>query len=71
MSEIIVKSHHLKGTPRLCIRGAREWCRRNGIDFMRFMRDGVPASTLEATGDALALVAVQRAREEAEANRGT
>lgn len=65
MSEVIVKAHHLQGKPRLCIRGAREWCRRNGIDFMQFMRSGVPASQLEQTGDALAMIAVERAREEA------
>lgn len=47
-----------------CVTGARRWFAGRGFDFAAFVRDGLPAETLEETGDALALnvVAVARAR---------
>jgi hypothetical protein len=38
-----------------CVSGARTWFRQHGLSFRDFMREGVPISTLEATGDAIAL----------------
>lgn len=69
MSEVIVHAKHLQGKPRLCIRGVKQWCARNGVSFMSFMRNGVPASQIESTGDSLAMIAVQRARDEAAAQQ--
>ena len=52
---------------RICFGGARPWFRRHGLDWSDFVANGVPAETLEGTGDALALrvVAEARAREAA------
>jgi len=37
-----------------CGSGARRWFEAYGFDFRAFIRDGLPASTLLATGDAFA-----------------
>lgn len=38
-----------------CNRGARLWFKRQGMDWPGFRRRGLPASVLEATGDAQAI----------------
>jgi hypothetical protein len=47
---------------KLCARGAREFAKRNGIDWSDFLQNGVPCSTLEATGDSFALKVAELAR---------
>lgn len=42
--------------------GARAWFTRHGLDWAAFVRDGLSAETLEATGDGFALRVVERAR---------
>ena len=46
----------------LCIPGARLWCRRHAIDWHRLLKDGVEASCLIATNDAMAARAVATAQ---------
>jgi hypothetical protein len=48
-----------------CSRGARDFCRRYGIDWTAFLDHGVDARVLEATGqaDARQLTAYARQRE--------
>lgn len=46
-----------------CASGAREFFEVNNLDFRAFLRDGVTASTLLATGDARAEQVVNRTRE--------
>ena len=50
---------------RLCFQGVRPWFARHGLDWQRFLREGLEAEVLAATGDALALrvIAVAEARE--------
>ena len=50
---------------RLCFQGVRPWFARHGLDWQRFLREGLDAEVLAATGDALALrvIAVAEARE--------
>lgn len=48
-----------------CSRGARAFFQRYGLDWQVFLREGIPASVLEATGDALAARVCALAREEA------
>lgn len=50
---------------RLCAGGARAFFQRYGLDWQRFLRDGIPAAELEATGNALAAGVVAAARQEA------
>ena len=56
---------------RLCFQGARPWFQRHGLDWQDFLKDGLDAEILVATGDALALrvIAIAKAREAAEALR--
>ena len=65
MNDVIVRMEHLR-LANLCSRGARMWFARMGLDYVLFLKEGYPASTLEATGDALALRVCRVAREEEE-----
>jgi hypothetical protein len=47
-----------------CNRGARAFFARHGLDWGAFLRRGLPAQTLEATGDAMALKVVTHAQQE-------
>jgi hypothetical protein len=48
----------------LCSKGSRAWFLRHGLSWTDFLRDGVPAATLTATGDPLAARAVAAAEKE-------
>lgn len=62
MSEqVLVKMEHVRAA-RMCSRGARTFFERHGLDWQKFLKDGLPAETLEATGDAMALQVVEVAR---------
>jgi hypothetical protein len=50
---------------RYCAPGVRAFFQAHGLDLRVFAREGLPASTIEATGDAMAMRAAQRARDEA------
>jgi len=56
---------------RLCFQGARSWFRRHGLDWQNFLKEGLDAEILAATGDALALrvITVAEAREAVEAEQ--
>ena len=62
MSEkLIVTMKHLR---RLgyCASGCRKFAERHGIDFRAFVRDGIDADRLAATGDGMAMAAVEEAK---------
>ena len=40
-------------TARYCLAGVRPWFRRHGFDWQDFLSQGIDASRLRATGDAL------------------
>lgn len=44
-----------------CNRGARLFCRLNGIDWADFLENGIDAERLRATNDAQAIAAVDHA----------
>lgn len=46
-----------------CRGGARAWFARHGLDWNAFVRDGIDAGALTATGDAMALALVDWARQ--------
>ena len=66
---MIVTTRHLFTIPGytrragFCRSGARAWFRRHGLDWQAFVRNGIEAERLEATGDGLALALVDWARE--------
>lgn len=68
MSELIITIEHMRGVPGfgvrpgLCARGGRLWAERQGLDWAAFVRDGIPAEQLLATGDPFALATVEHAR---------
>lgn len=66
MTEPRVTMAHIRRV-HFCARGARAFFERYGLDWSAFLREGIPASQLEATGDALAARVCALAREEAEA----
>lgn len=47
-----------------CVRGAKDWFDRHGLDFRAFLRDGIDEAEFLTNGDALAerIVAMKRAR---------
>ena len=63
-----VTVQHLHSVPNFnggagfCARGGRLWASHHGLDWAEFVRDGLPADVLEATGDAMALRVVAHAR---------
>lgn len=61
MTEIITISD-VRST-RHCVRGIKRWFIANRLDFNAFLRDGIEAEALLATGDALALAVVTKVRE--------
>jgi len=75
MNRVIVTTAHMRSVPGLtatpgyCIAGTRAWFSRYGLDWKRFVREGLPAEAFEATGDALALRLAEHARQR-EADHG-
>lgn len=72
MDDVRVTMQHaraasLGGNRVLCAPSIRAWFARYELDLGTFLREGLPASTLEATGDAFALRAVTIARTQAAA----
>jgi hypothetical protein len=47
---------------RYCSRGLRAWFERHGLDWRLFREQGLPAETIEATGDAMGIRAAELAR---------
>ncbi|WP_299311299.1 hypothetical protein [uncultured Halomonas sp.] len=45
-----------------CVHGIRAWFRAHDLDFRAFVRHGIDADVLVATGDQLALDIVERKR---------
>lgn len=66
---MIVTTRHLftipgfSTRPGFCRDKSRAWARQRGIDWKDFVRNGIEADTLEATGDGFALALVDWARE--------
>lgn len=46
-----------------CVPGMVAFFKRHGLDFKDFVRNGIPASTLLETGDAMAAMVVVKAQE--------
>lgn len=58
---VMVKMEHVRAA-RMCSRGARAFFVRHGLDWERFLREGLPAEQIEATGDAMAIKVAEVAR---------
>jgi len=60
---MMVRMEHLRRL-KFCSRGAREFCQQHGLDWSRLVREGLPVEEVAATGDAMALMLVEVAREQ-------
>jgi hypothetical protein len=47
-----------------CSRGVRAFFERHALDWSAFLKGGIPAAALEATGDAMAARVAKLARED-------
>lgn len=69
MTLMVTMSHarraRIAGAGVQCAPGIRLWFARYGLDYRRFVREGLPADTLRDTGDPFALKAVALAEKEA------
>jgi len=61
-----VYTRHVRQCGFCLIPGARDWFVANGLDWRDFVRNGVPASTLLATGDPMATQAIRAAERESQ-----
>ena len=65
---MIITTRHLfsipgfSARPGFCRGGARAWFAAHDLDWSGFVRNGIAAETMAATGDALALALVDWAR---------
>lgn len=58
---LIITIRHVRAAG-MCPPGARPWFKRHNLDFKRFMKEGMPAEELLATGCALAARVVEVAK---------
>jgi|GEM_PF-586869 len=70
--DLIITTEHLRNVDGYCVAGARAFAKLHGLDFKRFIQEGIPATDLLKTGDALALNMVEQAAqyEAGKANTG-
>lgn len=64
MSQLIVTARHVQAA-HMCLKpGAQKFFKQHNLDFRSFIKNGIDAELLIATGDALALQVVEVARKE-------
>ncbi len=61
MTDLIVTHADMRALG-YCNRGARQWFARHGLDWSRFIAEGLPAKDVLATGDAMAQAVVEAAQ---------
>lgn len=61
VTDPMVRMEHIRAA-KMCSRGARDFFVRHGLDWNQFLKQGLPATELEATGDAMAMKVVEVAR---------
>jgi len=59
--ELIITMNDVREV-KMCSRGTRAFFQRHGLDWSAFLKDGIPAEKLAATGDPMALQVVEAAR---------
>lgn len=62
---VIVTMRHVREA-KLCSRGSREWCAEHGIDWYKFLEEGLPVEVLEVFDDAMIKAVIAQARKEQE-----
>lgn len=59
--ELIIHMSDVRSV-RMCSRGARDFFRRHDLDWEDFLKNGISAARLVATGDHMALQVVEATR---------
>lgn len=59
--ELIITMRDIRAA-KMCSRGTRAFFQRHGLDWSAFLKNGIPAEKLAATGDPMALQVVEVAR---------
>lgn len=59
--ELIITMRDIRAA-KMCSRGTRAFFQRHGLDWTDFLKNGIPAEKLAATGDPMALQVVEVAR---------
>lgn len=62
-SGVMLRLTHIRKA-RLCSKGTRVWFKHHGLDWSRFLKEGLPVEVFEATGDKLALDVAEIARKD-------
>ena len=63
LASVMVRPKHVRAAG-LCMKGAKPWIERHGMDWRTFVRVGIPADQALATGDAFARRSVDEALKE-------
>lgn len=65
MSKLTITAKHVQAAHMCLIPGAQNFFKRHNLNFRDFIKNGIDAELLIATGDALALEVVELARKQA------
>lgn len=63
MSEDFIITIHDLRSIGMCASGVRRWCSSNGVDFKKFLDEGMTSSDMWGLGDGMAKRAVATMRE--------
>lgn len=63
VTSLICYMRHVRAA-KLCHRGSRHWCLENGVDWIDFLANGIPAQHLLDTHDPIVLRVVNEAIKE-------
>lgn len=58
---VVVKPEHCRKV-KFCARGTRLFFKKHSLDYQKFLREGISEEELLATGDGMALKAIEVAR---------
>lgn len=58
---VLVNMRHVRKA-RLCSRGVRDFLEKHGLDWQAFLKEGIDADLLIATGDAMAIKVAEVAK---------
>ncbi len=61
-TDAVVTMRHMRDL-KYCAGGVRRFFARHGFDYRQFLKEGIPAEKMEATGDAMAIRVANYARE--------
>jgi len=63
VKDLIITTEHLRVIEGYCVAGAKDFAKLHHLDFKRFIQEGIPATDLLNTGDALAIRIVELAQQ--------